>query len=125
MLGDQLDLPRVHDFGDDRKPRFCSDLGQHLEGRFAEALKGVGRAPRLIRPAAQKPGARGTDGNGGFAEHVDSLDGAGAGDDRQRPSTDVRLDRVPNLDHRRGGRKLPRGQLVRFEHGGRGLDPGE
>ena len=42
MLGDVVDLPRIHDLRDDRHPGRSPNVRQHLERAGAESLEGVG-----------------------------------------------------------------------------------
>ena len=53
VLGDEIDLPRVHHLGDDRQAGLGAHLGEDLERVGAQALERVRRRARLERAAAK------------------------------------------------------------------------
>ena len=53
VLLDELDLPRVHDLGDDRHVVLVADVAEDLQAVLAHALEGVRAGPRLERAAAE------------------------------------------------------------------------
>ena len=55
---DQLDLPRVHDLGDDRHAVLLADVAEDLQAVLAQPLEAVGAGARLERAAAEDVGAR-------------------------------------------------------------------
>ena len=58
VLGDDVDLGRLHDLGDDRQAGPLARLGEVAQGLDAQALEGVRAGPRLERAAAQDGRAR-------------------------------------------------------------------
>ena len=107
VLGDELGVRRVEQLGDDRQAGDRARLGEDLQPRRAQALERERRRARLERAAAQHAGARGRDRLRHPERLLARLDGAGAGDQRERAR---RADRVPvDREHRR----LVMGQLGR------------
>ena len=82
VLGDDVDLVRLHHLGDDRQARPLARLGEVAQRLDAEPLEGVRAGPRLERAAAQDRGAGGLDRVGRLEELVAALDRA-----RARPSS--------------------------------------
>ena len=119
VLGDDVDLGRLHDLGDDRQPGPLARLGEIAQPLDAEALEGVRARPWLERAAAQDRGAGGLDRVGGLEQHVAVLDRARPGHHRERAVAD---DRVEHPDHRVLGPELPRRQLERAADRGDPLD---
>ena len=83
VLGDDVDLVRLHHLGDDRQTGPLAGLGEVAQALDAQALERVGRGPRLERATAQDRGAGGRDRVGGLEQLVAALDRARAGHHRQ------------------------------------------
>ena len=58
MLGDQIDVVGVHDFGDDRQADAPARVFEQGQALVFHPLERVGRGARLVGAAAQQMGAR-------------------------------------------------------------------
>ena len=110
---DGLDVPRVHQLGDDRQAGLLLGLGEQPQALLSEALEGVGRGAGLVGAAAEQRGAGVAHGAGGDQDLVARLDGARPGDEREVLTADLSSldvdDRSLADSHLRGG------ELVRLE----------
>ena len=116
MLGDEIDLARVHHLGDDGQSSRRAHLREHTQRFFAKSLKSVRRRARLERAAAQERRAGVAHGGRRHVEHLAALDRTGAGDHGDRRAAERRVP-VAAADLHDGaiGRELARRQLVRFQ----------
>ena len=105
----QLHVARRHDLGDDLEAGLLPRAGQHLQPLLAEALEGVGRGARLEGAAPEDLRPLGRHVAGGLHQHLDALDGAGAGHHHDLVAADGDVS-----DPNRGVARLPlaAGQLV-------------
>ena len=122
VLGDDVDLVRLHDLGDRRQAGPVARLGEVAKGLHAQALEGVRRGPRLEGAAAEdrRPGRRHRVRR--LHELVAALDRAGARHHRQPAVAD---DRVEDPDDGVLRMELARGQLEGPRDRGDRLDAGQ
>src|SRR5579875_356561 len=117
---DHIDLPRVHDFGDDRQSVAMANLCENLQAGFAKSLKAVRTGTRLKGAAAKKIRSCGLDMAGNRFQDFGAFDGARSGDQHQRAAADThRLDRRTAFGADRDDgvltAKFAAGQLERLE----------
>jgi hypothetical protein len=112
MLEHGVDVPRVHQLGDDRQPGLLARLDEDRQGLFAETAEGVRRRPRLEGAAAQHRRAGVRDRTGRLERLLPVLDRAGPGDQAEGVISERA---AVHLDHGRIRRELARDQLVRLE----------
>src|SRR5918992_5557069 len=79
-LDHRLDMPRVHELGDDRKSGLLPGLDEDVETLLPEPLEGVWRRARLERAAAQHRRSGPLNRAGGRERLLAVFDGARAGD---------------------------------------------
>ena len=116
-LGDQLDVTRVEQLGDEREARLLARLPEDLQALAPEALKGVGRRARLERPASKHRRARLGDRACRLERLLARLDGARA---RDQPEEAVPDPAAAYLDDGGVRREIATDETVREELGGAG-----
>ncbi len=122
MLGDALDLARVHHLGHDGQPTAAPHLGQRLERLLPQSAERVGRCPRLERARAQHGRARCADPARRHLEHLERFDRARAGGHGDLGTAEA--GGAHAHDGRTGG-ELARRELVRLQHRQHLLDAGD
>ena len=122
VLGDDVDLVRLHHLGDHRQAGLLARLLEVAQRFDAQPLEGIRARARLERPTAQDRRALGRDGLRRLEELVAALDRTRPGHHRQRPVADHR---VADADHGVLGVELPRRQLERPADRRHRLDPGQ
>ena len=85
----QIDVFRIDNLGNDLQAGSLPSLRQQLQSFLFQALKIVGRGPRLVGPAAQNLGAGRLDAIGRRHELFPVLDRAGTGHDHELVSSDT------------------------------------
>ena len=123
VLGDEIDLPRVHHLGHHRQSRFGANVGQESKRVAAKPLERVGRRARLEGAATEHRRTRIAYGMGRLGEHFAILHRTGSGYHGDILAAERRVC-VPASDahDRPFDREFARRQLVRFEHWRHRLD---
>src|SRR5579885_744433 len=129
MLGDGVYLPWIHNFGDDGHAGRTPNVGEHLEGRGAESLKGVWGSSRLECAAAEHDAAGVAHRLCSLAQHLRSSHRAGSRNYGNGPPSKCRNATwsrgiVTHAHNRWPGSALARRKLVRLGHRQDVLDPG-
>ncbi len=125
VLGDEFDLPRVHDFGDHRQPGRGAHFREEFKRLEPEPAKRVRRRARLERATAQQGGAGPSHTVGAFEEHRAPLDRTRTGDDRNRFAAKRRAGGIAHGHHSRLRAKLARNLPIRLQDGDDALNPGQ